>query len=110
MTPYYRDSGRASGHAVFGIVLITLGILSLLNNLGVIAIPSLWRLLWPALIIWVGFNMIRRKQERHGWRPHIDSAPGPDPAAFEWESPLNLTASWVELSTKAARATSVGPI
>ena len=49
-----------SGHFALGVFLLFAGVLSLLNNLNIIRIPSLWGLLWPALIIWVGFNMLRR--------------------------------------------------
>jgi predicted membrane protein len=54
------NSGRVSGHIAFGVFLLVVGLLALLNNLNIINIPPLTRLIWPALIIWVGLNMIWR--------------------------------------------------
>lgn len=54
------NSGRVSGHVAFGVFLLVVGVLALLNNLNIINIPPLTRLIWPALIIWVGLNMIWR--------------------------------------------------
>lgn len=85
------NSGRASQRIVFGVFLVALGLLSLLNNLGFIFIPSMWRLLWPAAIIWVGVNMIRRKP--HGIRIRTsDFAPAREQTAESTASELNLSA------------------
>ena len=65
------------GHVVFGIFLVVIGLLSLLNNLGVIVIPSLWRLLWPSLIIWIGLSMVMR-QSRRRIRFTVDSDSSPN--------------------------------
>jgi hypothetical protein len=61
-----------NGHVAFGLFLIGLGILSLLDNLGIVNIPSLWRLLWPSLLIWIGYNMLKR--QRATTQQNADSA------------------------------------
>ena len=55
-----RNSGRVSGHVAFGVFLLVVGVLSLLNNLNIIDIPPLTRLIWPTLLIWIGVNMLTR--------------------------------------------------
>ena len=88
MSRYYCNNGRASGHLVFGVFLVALGLLYLLNNLGIIFVPSLWRLIWPALIIWVGVKMILREPGRgRSWDATGDFGPRTDSDAV-----LSLTA------------------
>jgi predicted membrane protein len=89
MTWCYGDAGRANGRLVFGAFLVLAGVLALLNNLGVIFIPSLWRLFWPLVIIWVGVNMLRRHSRAGagGWETRSDFAPVSDS-----NSVINLSA------------------
>lgn len=88
MTWCYGNSGRANRRIVFGAFLVIAGVLALLNNLGLIFIPSLWRLFWPVVIIWVGVNMLRRHSRGHGvWEARGDFAPAADADAA-----LNLSA------------------
>ncbi len=76
----YNNSGRVHGHLAFGVFLLVVGVLSLLNNLNIISIPSLTRLIVPALLIWVGLNLIMRQRAA---RTEIGVAPYP--------SDLNVT-------------------
>src|SRR5262245_6320331 len=54
------NSGRVSGQMAFGVFLLLIGVISLLNNLNIIDAPPLTRLIFPALLIWVGFNLVMR--------------------------------------------------
>jgi predicted membrane protein len=46
------------GHPIFGFILLTIGVLFLLDNTGVIEVRALFRTYWPALLIfWGGFYM-----------------------------------------------------
>jgi hypothetical protein len=60
----------------FGIFLLVVGVLSLLNNLNIISIPPLTRLIFPALLIWVGLNLVMRQR---AIRLHSDSPSLPGP-------------------------------
>jgi predicted membrane protein len=74
MSGCYNNSGRVTGHMAFGIFLLVVGILSLLNNLNIISIPPLTRLIFPALLIWVGLNLVMRQRAS---RLHSESPPLP---------------------------------
>jgi predicted membrane protein len=89
MTWCYGDAGRARHRLVFGAFLVLAGVLALLNNLGIIFIPSLWRLFWPAVLILVGINMLRRHSRVGvgGWETRNDFAPSSDS-----NSTINLSA------------------
>lgn len=51
---------------VLGIVLIIIGVLLLLDQMGWIANLNFWGYIWPALIIGIGVNMLaRRKKQSH---------------------------------------------
>jgi predicted membrane protein len=67
-----------NGRFALGAILVIAGILALLNNMGIIFIPSLWRLFWPLVIIWVGVNMIRRGPRHRRFRPTVNFAPSSD--------------------------------
>jgi len=62
MSRCYNNGGRVTGHMAFGIFLLLVGVLSLLNNLNIINIPPLTRLIFPALLIWVGLNLFMRQR------------------------------------------------
>src|SRR5262245_7940483 len=62
MNGCFNNRGRVTGHAAFGVFLLVLGVLSLLNNLNIINIPPLTRLSFPALLIWVGMNLVLRQR------------------------------------------------
>ena len=47
-----------------GILLLLLGLLALLSQLGIIPVRSVWSFLWPAVIIALGVNMIFRHNRR----------------------------------------------
>jgi predicted membrane protein len=81
---------RTPSHVLFGAFLVIAGMLMLLNNLGIIFIPSLWRLLWPAFIIWAGFNLLRREPRRRGWQASSDFSSSADSSSAD--DVLNLTA------------------
>ncbi len=48
------------GRALIGVAFVVAGLLLLLNNLNIIVIPAIGRLIWPGLIILVGVRMLRR--------------------------------------------------
>jgi predicted membrane protein len=62
MSRCYNNGGRVTGHLAFGVFLLVVGVLSLLNNLNIINIPPLTRLIFPALLIWVGLNLVMRQR------------------------------------------------
>jgi predicted membrane protein len=62
MSRCYNNGGRVTGHLAFGVFLLVVGVLSLLNNLNIISIPPLTRLIFPALLIWVGLNLVMRQR------------------------------------------------
>jgi len=62
MSRCYHSGGRVTGHLAFGVFLLVVGVLSLLNNLNIINIPPLTRLIFPALLIWVGLNLVMRQR------------------------------------------------
>jgi predicted membrane protein len=56
------------GSIKWGIILIVVGLVFLLHNYGIV---DLWRLvgiLWPLLLIWWGYSMLRRARAPHGAR------------------------------------------
>src|SRR5207244_439384 len=75
MSRCYNNGGRVTGHMAFGIFLLVVGVLSLLNNLNIINIPPLTRLIFPALLIWVGLNLVMRQRPA---RVESREAPYPD--------------------------------
>jgi predicted membrane protein len=62
MSHCFNNGGRVTGHLAFGVFLLVIGVLSLLNNLNIIDIPPLTRLIFPALLIWVGLNLVMRQR------------------------------------------------
>jgi hypothetical protein len=55
---------------MFGIIVLIIGVLFLLKNLGLIS-GSLWSIIWPLLLIIVGLKtMFRKKHEHFGWGGH----------------------------------------
>lgn len=59
---------------MLGFLLVILGVIFLLKNLGFIS-ENVWGILWPAFLIVAGLNLIIRKnypgffwEERFGWR------------------------------------------
>ena len=64
MSRCYNNGGRVTGHLAFGVFLLVVGVLSLLNNLNIIIIPPLTRLIFPALLIWVGVKIVRRMRTK----------------------------------------------
>ncbi len=64
-----------------GTVLIVLGVLLLLKNLGVIQAAT-WDVLWPVLLIIFGFVLLKRKRGRASWwesRQNGNRVPPPTP-------------------------------
>jgi hypothetical protein len=58
---------------MFGFLLIIIGIIVLLKNLGFIS-GNVWDIFWPALLIVVGLSLVLRRrsggffwEERFGW-------------------------------------------
>ena len=52
----------------FGIVILILGVIFLLNNLGIIT-GEVWPIIWPCLIIAFGLAIVcRRKKRDDKWR------------------------------------------
>lgn len=49
---------------VFGILLIIIGVLLLLSQLGWIAHLHFWGYIWPALIIAIGVNMLAKRSRQ----------------------------------------------
>lgn len=47
----------------FGIVLIVVGVVFLLQNLGYVT-GEVWNVVWPAFIILIGISMILKKDKR----------------------------------------------
>jgi hypothetical protein len=61
---YY--SYNPGGNVFFGIVLIIIGAILLLKQMGIIHHWTFWGYLWPVLIIAVGVQMLLgRKNKRH---------------------------------------------
>lgn len=52
--------------AILGILIIALGVLFLLNNLGFIDFSVLWRIwnMWPLLLVAIGFNIIFKENQK----------------------------------------------
>jgi LiaF transmembrane domain len=55
------------------VLLILFGVLLLLDNLGILP-GSAWGWVWPLILIWIGFNMLRRRESRQ-WETSQDSLP-----------------------------------
>ncbi|MFQ5398334.1 MAG: LiaI-LiaF-like domain-containing protein [Anaerolineae bacterium] len=53
-----------------GIILILLGVLFLLNNLGILHFNS-WHLFWPLLLIWFGLQLLRGSRYRLAAAEHV---------------------------------------
>ena len=59
---------------IFGLILIIIGLVFLLQNLGYIS-GAAWSIIWPAILIMIGlWILLKRKdqgffwEERFGWR------------------------------------------
>jgi lia operon protein LiaF len=67
---------------LWGILLITLGILFLLQNFGHLNIGYIFRNFWPVILIIIGIRMIIlwEKREKPKIRMHVDSIEGKDSA------------------------------
>ena len=48
---------------IFGVVVVVIGVLLLLQNLGLIT-GAMWSFVWPCLIIAVGVNIMMKHQDR----------------------------------------------
>jgi len=60
----------------WGIVIIVLGVVFLLKNLGVISGVS-WGIIWPAMVIVFGLALISRKLSRKSQNQGSDFISGP---------------------------------
>jgi hypothetical protein len=47
-----------------GFLLIVIGVLFLLKNLGIIS-GSFWDILWPIVVVFVGISMLFGRKKRH---------------------------------------------
>ena len=47
-----------------GFLLIIVGVLFLLKNLGIIS-GSFWDILWPIVVVFVGISMLFSRKKRH---------------------------------------------
>jgi len=57
---------RYPGSIKWGIILIILGLIFLLHNYGIISFGRIIGILWPLLLIWWGYVLIRRgRRDRH---------------------------------------------
>jgi predicted membrane protein len=54
------------GSVKWGIILIIIGFVFLLHNYGVVDFWKLVGILWPILLIWWGYSLIRRARTPHG--------------------------------------------
>ncbi|MDI7247256.1 MAG: cell wall-active antibiotics response protein [Bacillota bacterium] len=56
-----RSQGVFSASGVFGLVLVVLGVVIIGRNLGLyyVDLSIIWRVLWPAVIILIGWSLIR---------------------------------------------------
>jgi len=59
---------------IFGLILIIIGLVFLLQNLGYI-FEGAWSIIWPAILIIIGLGLILKQrghgffwEERFGWR------------------------------------------
>jgi hypothetical protein len=57
--------GRASHHLVFGLVVMAVGLLLTLDNLGIVEARSFWRY-WPVILIALGLARMREGVARNG--------------------------------------------
>ena len=71
MERHYRHSGRFG--AIFGAVIAGVGVLLLLENLGLIH-GDIWRFLWPIILIAVGLGMLVRAVDRHNLTAGVASS------------------------------------
>jgi len=51
---------------IFGIIVIIVGLIFLMQNLGYIT-AGIWSIIWPLLIIAVGLKMIVKRKGGHCW-------------------------------------------
>lgn len=51
---------------IFGIIIIVVGVVFLLQNLGYIT-GSIWGIIWPLLIMAVGLKMVIKRKGGHYW-------------------------------------------
>ena len=51
---------------LFGLLLLTIGIIYLLRNLGIITY-QFWEIFWPSLLIVLGLALIYKRQRRKTW-------------------------------------------
>jgi predicted membrane protein len=61
----YGGHGTPSSHVVFGIIVLLLGILFLLENLGFVYIRDIWQF-WPVILIGVGIARVFESHDLHG--------------------------------------------
>jgi predicted membrane protein len=61
-----RHYSTLSGHAIFGALVILVGLIFLLNNLGIVDARFILRL-WPVLFIFLGIWKILRSRSSSGW-------------------------------------------
>ncbi len=52
---------RNAGHVKWGIILIVIGLIFLLNNYGILEIGDIIGTLWPLILIFIGLSMLRRR-------------------------------------------------
>ena len=59
---------------IFGLILIIIGLVFLLQNLGYIS-GAAWSIIWPAILIIIGLGLILKRrdhgffwEERFGWK------------------------------------------
>ncbi len=50
----------------FSLALIIIGLIFLLKNTGVIS-GGVWDIIWPSLIILLGFSLLLRRRKRYFW-------------------------------------------
>ncbi len=50
----------------FGIIVIVVGAALLLQNLGILS-GDLWSILWPLIVIAIGFGIMSRRHGHCGW-------------------------------------------
>jgi hypothetical protein len=61
----YAEHGWPQHHIIFGVILLGLGVLFLLQNLGIFFIRNIWQF-WPVILIGMGISHILQSLNLHG--------------------------------------------
>ena len=62
-----REAKCYNNHMFFGLLIVIVGVVFLMQNLGWLS-ASAWQVIWPILIIIFGISIMSGERKGHGWR------------------------------------------